>query len=273
MSNPSTAQVAGQNSFYLAIPSGQPSPHRNAELWLCALESSSTSVLPPSSVLSLALSLESQMAPPKVWPHQCRRQGCSVSWALLSAWLSLSNSLEPACEYPLVPASNIYPSRRHTGTDLALPHSQSLPARGTKSDRCDWTFKVRLSWVMLILQRQAFPNNRICGKLASSLPYHLYSCWPKFEWHARGQTSRRSQTCGGCSFAVCIVCLLTSSMCEELKECTYSLWKSDFLGALLSFPSRNLETKQITDLWRWDVACLSGHGKKKACGEVQSSEH
>lgn len=53
-----------------------------------------------------------------------------------------------------------------TGTDLAFPFSQFAPTRGTESNRCDWNFKIRLSWVMLILWNRAFPNYRIHGKLA-----------------------------------------------------------------------------------------------------------
>lgn len=42
----SAAQVAGQNSFWLAIPSAQPYPHQGVKLWLCTLERSSAPVLP-----------------------------------------------------------------------------------------------------------------------------------------------------------------------------------------------------------------------------------
>lgn len=171
------------------------------------------------------------MAPAKLWSHQCWRQSCTLSCSPGSTFLPLCNSLKPVCEH--LPVLTQHIPLRWVPWERLGPHLFPVPltAREAKNNRYDWAFKIRLSWVMLILWSRAFPNNTIHGKLPSSVPWHHYSHWPKFEWHAHEQTSQRSQACGGCSSAVCTgLHFITSSMCEELKILLMKIfWRNDLL--------------------------------------------
>lgn len=158
---------------------------------------------------------------------------------------------------------NMFPSGRYIGTDLALICFQSPPARGTKSNKCDWTFKIRLSWVMLILWSWAFPNNTVRGKLASSLPRHQYSHWPKFEWHACEQTSQRSQARGGCSSAVWFAfCLWRPQCVKNWRSTCIHCGGQAFREHFLSFQKK--KSKAQTNYWSLEVVwCLSVRACKK----------